>query len=258
MNKSDKPLSVTDDELILLYYAEHDDPTLAATVANDPGLSERFEQLSRSLQSIDSLSVPTPDQYGAQVWQKIGPQLESTSSTEPSLLNRFWRRLSQPRFSMANVGAMLAIGLVAFWLGGRSQLPGQSPAELMVDGQRLLNIERLLASRVADHLTATDMLITQVNNQSSTEAAGEADWAAQLLLSNRIYRQAANSAGHARLALLLDEIEPLLLDLAHADAQTSLLADSPGSQDLLLRVRVMNQKLARANQPPQQANNPGI
>ncbi len=252
MNQSaPKEGKISDDDLLLLYYGEHDDPLLASKVANDDELARRFDQLSGELENLEHLTVPEQDHYGAAVWQRISSRL--TQSEGPGL--RWWDRLWQPRFSLASVAGVLGVAALAFWLGKQSSEPDTIPLADSVDPLgSVLNAERLLTARLADHLSATDMLFTQVSNRSelpdpaSSEAGRETDWAAQLLVSNRIYRHAAANAGQAPLAALLDEIEPLLLELARADADTALVDDEPAGADVMLRVRVMNQKLAQRGQ----------
>jgi len=231
---------ITDEQLILLYYGELEDPDLAARVANDPQLAARLDDLTSSLNAMDAFTAPSRTDYGGAVWQQISSRLEPQSRA-----NRRLSWLWQPQFSMAGVAGIVAVALLAFWLGKESRAPSS-----LVDSESVLNIERLIAAQVADHLSATDMLFTQVRNSHLDIglAETESDWAAQLLRSNRIYRRAANGAGHRRLALLLDEIEPLLLELAHADSDITLQDDEPSNADLMLRVRVMNQKLAQDSQ----------
>ena len=49
---------MTDNDLILLYYGEHDDPMLARRVANSPELSARFEALCAELKKVDNFVPP--------------------------------------------------------------------------------------------------------------------------------------------------------------------------------------------------------
>ena len=50
--------TIRDDDLVLLYYGEHEDPTLARRVAADPELSRRFQRLSTELATLEHWTAP--------------------------------------------------------------------------------------------------------------------------------------------------------------------------------------------------------
>lgn len=221
---------VTDDDLLMLYYGEHDDPELARRVARSPELSERLRRLVRVLEQIDRFPVPEPEpDFGARVWHRIAARLE------PPRARGLFGALLNPRLSLAGAGALVVVVLVAFWVGRQSH-----PAAA-------IDPQRLLAGQVSDHLGRADLLLTEYVNGPGGGA--EAAWAAELLTANRIYRFAAERAGHARLARLLEEMETLLLELANdGGAQQS---DAGALKDyvdegLLFRVRVMQNNLVRS------------
>ena len=54
-----KPIS--DDDLVLLYYGEHEDPGLAARVASDEELSRRFDAIGAELGQLDRYAPPPRD-----------------------------------------------------------------------------------------------------------------------------------------------------------------------------------------------------
>ena len=57
---------ITDEELVLLYYGEHDDPTLASRVAESEELSARFDALCAELKLADAYRPPhRGSDYGA-------------------------------------------------------------------------------------------------------------------------------------------------------------------------------------------------
>ena len=72
-----KPIS--DDDLVLLYYGEHEDPGLAARVAGDENLSRRFDAIGTELGQLDRYAPPPRDEdYGAATWQAISARLWSS------------------------------------------------------------------------------------------------------------------------------------------------------------------------------------
>ena len=221
--------TVQDEDLVLLYYGEHEDPGLARRVARTPELHARFTRLTELLEKLDDFPLPEagPD-FGARIWHRIAPRLDVKRSRWRAALEAF----HQPLLSMSAVAALLIVVIVSFWLGRQS-----SPAA-HIDPQLLL------AGQVSAHLGRTDMFLTEYVN--TTDTTDEAAWAAELLLANRIYRRAADGAGHTRLAGLLDEMETLLIELANGGGQRQ--ADARQLKNyvnggLLFRVRVMQDKL---------------
>jgi type III secretory pathway lipoprotein EscJ len=111
-----------------------------------------------------------------------------------------------------------------------------------------IDAKRLLANSVSGHLEQVNVVLTQFVN-SSESSDSEAEYATDMLVANRIYRQAATSQGKHQLAAFLAGLEPLLIEMAYA-AQ----AGSPTSRErmqqevrngLLFRVRVMNKQLKK-------------
>ena len=109
---------------------------------------------------------------------------------------------------------------------------------------------RLLAAALTDHLGHSERLLAEVVNASSSGLSGaelEQAWAMELLVSNRVYRRAAKRAGQKRIASLLAELEPVLLELAHAAPgggdEFDQLRRRVDERGLLFKVRVTEQRL---------------
>jgi len=93
---------ITDDDLTLLFYGEHEDLALAATVAESEELSARFDALCSELRLADNFVPPhRGDDYGADVWQKISPHLDGERVDSKSRIRTWLASFSQPRFSLA-------------------------------------------------------------------------------------------------------------------------------------------------------------
>lgn len=240
------PLDITDNDLVLLYYGEHDDPALAAQVARSPQLTRRFEALGAELGLAEHYQAPERGaDYGARVWLAISPRLQATARRQ-----RWWQTLSAPRFSLAGALGIAAVALLAFLLGrnGAIEPAAQAPQLLTAPGAAFAGLDpaRLLAASVASHLDNVDLALTQFVNTSEPATDGAA-WATDMLVANRLYRQAAATRGDQRLANFLGELEPLLIELAY-QAHNATPASRERMQSeirdgLLFRVRVMHQQL---------------
>jgi hypothetical protein len=109
-----------------------------------------------------------------------------------------------------------------------------------------IDSKRLLSSSVANHLGQLDMVLTEFAN-TEVSSVNEAEWAMDMLVSNRLYRQAANAGGDQRLSRFLASVEPLLIELAYEAHKSSTSARARMKEevrgDLLFKIRVMNNQL---------------
>jgi hypothetical protein len=242
---------ISDDDLTLLYYGEQNDPALAASVAASPELTARFDALSAELDRVDGFVPPERgDDYGADVWRRISPRLAAEQKKPAELWQALLAFLGQPRLSLAGALSLALVAGLAFMLGRQSDQPGNplptdqaaSPAMAMTE----FDTGRLLTSSVSGHLEQLNLALTQFVNLPETSAA-DTGRATDLLVANRLYRQAAVSQGNHQLAAFLSELEPLLIELAYEAHKTS-----PATRDrmqkevrskLLFRVRIMNKQL---------------
>jgi hypothetical protein len=243
---TDKP--ITDNDLVLLYYGEHDDPQLAARVARSPELSRRFERLGAGLALTEHYRAPEPaPDYGSRTWAAISSRLQASDTPRRA---RWWTALAAPRLSLAGAFGIAAVAVLAFVLGrNAAEQPGGAlplPVSPGAVAAASLDPARLLTSSVAGHLDDVDLVLTQFANNSEP-AANEAEWATDMLVANRLYRQAASTRGDQRLARFLGELEPLLIELAYQAQNATPTSRARMQQEvrdgLLFRVRVMNQQL---------------
>lgn len=242
---------ITDEDLTLLYYGDHENPELASEVARSPELSQRFEALSAELLRIDELMPPSrDDDYGSVVWRQIESRLTLDDVPADSRWGIWLSSILQPRFSLAGAMSLVLVASLAFMLGRQANQPNElTPAS--TDTQTVavtpgLHTERLLTSSVSGHLEQLNLALTQFANEPRTSSA-EAERATDMLVANRLYRKAAADQGKHQLAQFLAELEPLLIELAFeahkASPQTLSRMQQEVRDTLLFRVRVMNQQL---------------
>lgn len=221
-----------DDDLILYFYGEGEDPEeIGRLLASSPELKARYETLERVLAAVDALPVPErPEFYGARVWARLRPQLEAPAR------RTWWPVRLDLRWALTGVAAvlLLAVGFFAGRLSPRSTAP---------DGR-----ERIRLAAVAQHLERSERLLVEVANGDASGLEAERAWARDLLAANRLYRQSTEQGGNPRLAALLDELEPFLLELAHAPGETPAeelhdLRQRIDDRALLFKVRVVSHRL---------------
>jgi hypothetical protein len=233
-----KPLD--DDDLILYLYGESADPeAVRRTLESSAELRARCESLRRTLAAVDG-ALPVPERgegYGAEVWARLAPRLAREGRPGGRLLSFPLR----PRWQAAGwAAAALVLLTLGFALGRLWPRPAALPPQAR---------DRILLATVASHLERSERLLTEVSNApGSLDLAAERGWARDLLAANRLYRQSTRQAGRQRLAGLLDELEPFLLDLAHAPdgmppEELAALRERIASQALLFKVRVASDRL---------------
>ncbi len=249
-----------DEDLILFVYDEHPrgeelERDLLDSEAG-PALRERLDALRRQLAVFDEPAAPEPRPgLEERVWARLRPQLDSDS--EPRTRSGARRLFGRPApawggWRFAAVAAALVLALLgallgAFVLGRRSVTPSSAvvAARPFSDAAR----ERLLDSSVSGHLESSSLLLTDLSHASPEQQLGdERVWAASLLAENRLYRRAAERAGQRRIVALLDELEPLLVELANLPAdpaagEVTSLQHRIDERDLLFKVRVVGARL---------------
>lgn len=242
---------ITDEDLVLLFYGDHDDPALAAKVAGSEELSARYDALCAELKLADTYQPPQRgDDYGAEVWQRIAPQLGAEEAKSNGRQGSWLASLVQPRFSLAGALSVALVAALAFTLGrnGGVEVSNDPAAPAGMAPVAMVDIDsgRLLGRSVATHLEQVNIVLTQFVNTSATSST-ETGYVTDMLVANRLYRQAAVAQGNQKLAAFLADLEPLLIELAY-QAQSGSTATRERMQQevkdgLLFRVRVMNKQL---------------
>ena len=258
------PRDLDENALILHYYGESADPeAVAKALASDAALRQRYAALARDLAAAAVETPEPPADLAARVWRELRPQLERKRSWRDRLLAGFsagpWQPGAGwgPQWTLAAVSFALVAALGIGYLAGRRETPAAAAgsaatAVTAATGLSTAARERLLLASVEGHLAGSERLLTRVANAAPADAAAlaeESAWAEALVSSNRLYRRAALRSGQRRIAALLDELEPLLLELANsAGAAPDDLATAQRrieNTDLLFKLRVTGERLQR-------------
>jgi anti-sigma factor RsiW len=218
---------------------------------------QELERIEAVLAALDTLPVPNPGaDYGRQVWKEIAPRL----AEKPG---RWWQVWLGPR-RLAAAGAVLALVVGAF-LAGRVTNRGNQGGSIASKEQVR---ERVLVVAVGEHLGHSERMLVELSNaapndpkQREVNISAEQRRAEDLLQENRLYRQTALQEGDAGLASVLDELERVLLDVAHSPdqvtpAQLEAIQKKIEARGILFKVRVVNKELQQRQEagepaPPQ-------
>jgi hypothetical protein len=226
---------LTEEQLVLHYYHEEDE-----TLATERHLEEcgecraLYASLEHALNLVDSIPVPERGPaYGAQVWQRIEGKLPAPP----------WWRVPPLRWAFA--GAAVAAMLVMAFLAGRSY--PHRPAAPQIAGDAQVR-EQILLVAVGDYLDRSQMVLVELANTSSQgplDISPEQERAQELISETRLYRQTATTTGNTAVTGILDELEHVLLDIAHGPSRLSpveleKLRVRLEAEGILFKIRVVN------------------
>ena len=239
----------SEQDLVLHFYGD-----AAKTAAIERHLVEcsacsaEFARLRAMLSAID---FPVPERaadYEVQLWSTLRPRLEQTEAPKPS----FWAGVLQPR-RWATAAALAAIVIAAFLAGRyipRGEKPGATGPQV-VSTTPPKSSDRVLLVAVGDHLDRTEMILVELENtrpEAKVDISAERDLAQSLVNENRLYRQTAEHDKDPEIAGVLDQVERVLIDIAHRPDSVSGkeledLQRQIEAQGVLFRVRVVDSQV---------------
>lgn len=214
---------LTEEELTEAYYEQAHPPHLEEC----PECRSSFERLKQILDGVREYPVPERGaNYSAEVWSRLLPQLPAPKR------RRAWFQW----WTLAPVLATLVA--VAFVAGMLTEQRRQAEAYSKAR-------ERVLLIALSHHLERSQIVLAQITNgtPATIDLGEESSLARELIEENRLLRQSAAHDGDTADAALLDELERVLLDIAHAPPNLSAsdlasLQNRIESEGLLFKVRI--------------------
>lgn len=229
---------ISDTDLILFHYDDGLDAALRERIADalqhDRGVARRYAALQATLSSADLDPPPAaPAQLADRVWMRLAPRIgASVRARSP----RPARGVTRRHRWLAGALAASVLLTVSFF-AGRVSAPDPSGRD------------RIFNAYLVEHLDASQRaLLTAVNSSGDTLVRGNAVLAQSLIANNRLYLAAATRHGDVRLAELLRQLEPVLIELANPgdgdDIQSRKgLGEFVERSDLLFQVRATEASL---------------
>jgi hypothetical protein len=215
-------------------------------LADCPECREELRQIDEVLSAFNVTPVPDPGaDYGRKVWQQIAHRL-------PDKPERSWVMWFELRRWVA-IGGTAALVLAAFVAGRWTKQRGPAVDSSVASANQVR--ERVLFMAVGEHLGRSEMILVELANTTPSKTSGrsidissERLRAENLLQDNRIYQQAALHQRDTALANVLDELERVLLDVAHSpqeltSQQLETIRQRIGENEILFKVRVVGKEL---------------
>jgi len=204
-----------------------------------------LESVARVLHAMDGIEAPERSEaYGSRVWNRVAAQLEKPRARWITL----WL---EPRRLVA--AAAMAALLIAAFLAGRVSQRRHQMAGLSGPVR-----ERIMLVAVGEHLEQSQMILIELMNSDSkgTVDISEEQLRAQDLISeNRLYRQAALRTGDKSVSNVLDELERVLLDVAHSPSKLNSeefqqIRERIAADGILFKIRVVGSNLREREAVP--------
>lgn len=237
----------SEEDLILHYYGEH---PRSARVERHLAVclmcANEMDAIRQTLALPPPRAVPDRNElYGLEVWQRIRHELP-----ERQQAGWLWIRAN----ALAGAAAMLLLLAGAFaagrmWPAGTAGEPSASLTQPPASDP----IERTRLAAIADHLERSERVLLDLVNapgevDGAIDISDEQAWASELIDANRLYRDAALTAGDDGIAHVLDDLERSLLEFVHGpstltEAELEELRLRFNAAALLFRVRILSDEL---------------
>ncbi len=251
-----------DDDLIALALGEAAPGAEAATAAHVESCAEcraALAEIRATLDATESMPVPERgDDYGSKVWASIEPALgtrHSAPGTAPTFAadaatagKPVTRHPAPGTRTWLALAAAVLLAAGAYWLGRQSVSPAPQQAQAPApDGPAASTIrERVMLAALGEHLDRTERTLVELVNSEPgqrVDISAEQQWARDLIEANRLYRQTAGGPASPALAQVLEDLEPVLLEIANSPSritseQFEALRTRIESRSLLFKVRV--------------------
>ena len=222
----------SEDELILHYYGEGGaSPAVEAHLSSCAACATAFATLRADLSSVTEEPIPVRgEEHSEKVWRDLQPRLRRPAPRRRPAV-RWW------------APAALAASLVAAFLVGR-HFPAGGPFPAPIPEQAR---DRIFLVMVGDQLERSEMVLLEVANAEGKEPVdvrSAQESAENLVAANRLFRLSARRAGEPGVASVLDELERVLLEVAHGPSTQGPEARAQlrrrlESGDILFKVRVL-------------------
>ena len=235
----------TDEDLIFHFYGEHppaDRARIDAHLGACVDCRRTWEEIGRTLQIADGADVPEPGPgFERIMWARVQAAL-------PPPRSRWNWKVFVPVASAAAL-VIAFMGGVRFWSTRVEPQAGPTPAQTAAASLEEIQQtrERALFAALGDHLAQTEVLLTELMNtpvQAKTSFGDVRSTAGDLVASGRLYRTTAEQTGHRVIAAMLQDLEPVLVEVARSPEQVNSatvrsIRERIDDEGLLFKVRAV-------------------
>ena len=174
------------------------------------------EEVNIALSLVETTVPEPPAGFERVMWARIQQAIDTDAATrQPWYASLGWRQ-------WVPLGSFAALAVVGTALALRPVPPSapvvlstalQAPGESEDDGTQ----ERVLYTALDDHFQQAEMLLVEVRNARERDSLMfESAAADELISAGRLYRQTAEYTGQQRVVQVLDDLEPVLVEVARS------------------------------------------
>jgi hypothetical protein len=247
---------LTQEELVLCYYGDFDG---GAHLASCDDCRAELRRIAGTLDYASKLEVPEPEaDYESRVWERVKWRMRGEKKP---------RRTEWMKYAAIAAVISLAFLTGLLWKRRPSADPSLNargtstespvrPVKSATGESTPAQRDRILFVVVGNHIDQSERILVELTNlrpEEGLDVTAERDRAGALLASNRLYRQTAQSRGEDHVATILDELEPVLLQIAHMPTKSTAddlraIQQRVEKKGLVLKLRVMRDDV-RATSP---------
>jgi len=254
---------LTQEDIVAAYYGE---PVSEEHLRTCAECQAEVARLATVLDRVTAPEVPElADDYETRVWDRLRWRMRVEEKQQK---RGGWMK-------WAAVAAMTALAFITglFWTREPAPVPQEArtttgqpvkPATPASTSQQ--QRDRVLLVVVNDHFDRSERVLVELTNitpnEDNVDIGAERAVAEELLTSNRLYRRTALDRGEESVATLLDELEPILLQIAHAPEDMSAdelrrIQKRVEAKGLVFKLRVVRND-ARTGEQANNLNQPNI
>lgn len=288
---------LTDEELMSYRDQESPEADTAAIRAHLAACADCRANLATLDRLFAMMDVPVPEPgpaYEREMWARIQTRLADEPRGFLGLnlnLGLGLGRWLVPQLGLAAGVTLMLLGLLWFERpGGRTTTPAGLTASIPAGGTSASPSKivpaaapgstsgepaegaagirsRVLVAAVGDHLQRAELMLTELNNtdghaRGTIDLTDQQAWAEDLVNENRLYRRSAADVNEDQIVAVLDDLERVLIEVAHAPAETTperldRLRMRLGTQDVLFKVRVVGAGMRDRQQVAAVIDSPG-
>lgn len=212
---------LTQEDIVSAYYGE---PVSEEHLRTCAECQAELARLATVLDRVTAPDVPEPaDDYETRVWDRLRWRMR----VEKKQAKQSWMK-----WAAAAAVVMLAFAGGLLWKRDAApvtqvatQQSGKPATTATPASSSQQQRDRVLLVVVNDHFDRSERVLVELTNitpkDDNVDIGAERALAEELLTSNRLYRRTALDRGEDSVATLLDELEPILLQIAHAPQDMS-------------------------------------
>lgn len=207
-----------------------------------------WSEFSETLTLAGRASVPEPpDGFERVMWARVERAISAEAPRRAAW--RYW-------LPVVSFAALVVLVAALGDLPWRSDANGPRTSATVADTRT--THERVLLTAMDDHLAQAELLLIEVMNAPEDDLNGpalafERMTADDLIASGRLYRATAEQTGNHLVADMLDDLEPVLVEVARgpdklASRDLSSLRTRIDNEALLFKVRAATQEIRERQQ----------